>query len=154
MIVTPDTSILVRATKRSDGPARRVVDALASDSDHVIALSDFILSEVSRVLTYPCMQALYRLSPTEIEDHVQLLRSVSRIVEPAVGPPVVLSDPNDDPVLYTAVAAGADVLCVKDRDFHEPNVVAFCKRQYIELMDDITLLHLILKRGSERSALQ
>jgi hypothetical protein len=29
MIVTFDTSILVRATKRSNGPARKVIDALA-----------------------------------------------------------------------------------------------------------------------------
>ena len=143
MIVTLDASILVRATKRSTGPARRVVDALAADPDHIIALSHFILGEVSRVLSYPRMQALYRLNAEEIEDHVRLLQSVSRIVEPARGLPVVLSDPNDDPVLYTAVAAGADVLCVKDRDFYAPNVVAFCRRQDIELMDDIALLHLL-----------
>jgi hypothetical protein len=61
---------------------------------------------------------------------------------------------NDDPVLYTAVAAGADVLCVKDRDFYDPNVMAFCKRQDIELMDDIALLRLLLKLESERSDLQ
>jgi hypothetical protein len=66
----------------------------------------------------------------------------------------VLSDPNDDPVLYIAVAAGADVLCVKDRDFYAPNVVAFCQQQDIELMDDIALLHLLLKQENERSDLQ
>src|SRR5690242_11530768 len=99
MIVTLDASILVRATKRSNGPARRAVNALAADADHVIALSHFILGEVSRVLRYPRMQALYRLSSEEIEDHVRLLQSVSRIVEPASGLPVVLSDPDDDPVL-------------------------------------------------------
>jgi hypothetical protein len=43
MIVTFDTTILIRATKRSDGPARRVVDAIASNPEHVIALSPFIL---------------------------------------------------------------------------------------------------------------
>jgi hypothetical protein len=43
MIVTLDTAILVRETKRSRGPARKVIDALASDSHHVIALSPFIL---------------------------------------------------------------------------------------------------------------
>jgi hypothetical protein len=37
MIVTFDTSILVRATKRSDGPARHAIDALSLDPDHVIA---------------------------------------------------------------------------------------------------------------------
>src|SRR5215831_10746847 len=120
MIVTLDASILVRATKRSDGPARRVIDNLAADADHVVALSSFILGEVGKVLSYPRMQALYKLSGEEIEDHVRFLRSISRIVEPASGLPVVLADPHDDPVLYTAVAAGADVLCVKDRDFYHP----------------------------------
>jgi hypothetical protein len=64
-----------------------------------------------------------------------------------MGLPIVLSDPADDPVVYTALAAGADVLCVKDRDFFDPNVVAFCKRQDIEVMDDLALLVLL---GSEK----
>jgi hypothetical protein len=72
---------------------------LALNPDHVIALA-----EVGKVLSYPRMQAL---------------RSIARIVEPQPGLPVVLSDPNDDPVAYTAVAAGADVLCVGDRHFYD-----------------------------------
>src|SRR5467141_106615 len=58
-----------RATKRSSGPARRVIDALAANRNHVIALSPFILGEVGRVLSYPRMQALYRLTGDEIHDH-------------------------------------------------------------------------------------
>ena len=65
MIVTFDTSILVRATKRSDGPARKVINALALNPDHVIALSPFILGEVGKVLSYPRMQALYGLTGDE-----------------------------------------------------------------------------------------
>jgi predicted nucleic acid-binding protein len=57
MIVTFDASILVRATTRSKGPARRLIDALAGHSDHIIALSPFILGEVGKVLSYPRMQA-------------------------------------------------------------------------------------------------
>jgi len=57
MIVTFDTNILVRATRRSKGPARRVVDAIASNPDHVIALSPFILGEVGKALSYPRMQS-------------------------------------------------------------------------------------------------
>ena len=53
MIVTFDTSILVRATKRSDGPARKVINALALNPDHVIALSPFILGEAGKVLSFP-----------------------------------------------------------------------------------------------------
>jgi predicted nucleic acid-binding protein len=73
MIVTFDTSILVRATKRSNGPARRAVDAIASDADHVIALSPFILGEVGKVLSYPRMLDLFKLTPDEIHEHVEFL---------------------------------------------------------------------------------
>jgi hypothetical protein len=59
MIITFDSSILVRATKRSAGPARRLIDSLAASPDHVIALSPFIVGEVGKVLSYPRMQALF-----------------------------------------------------------------------------------------------
>src|SRR5882672_4011072 len=59
--------------------------------DHVIALPPFILGEVGRVLSYPRMQALYRLTGDEIHDHIQFLKSVSCLVEPAMGIPIVLS---------------------------------------------------------------
>ena len=96
MIVTFDSSILVRATKRSQGPARRVIDALAARPDHVIALSPFILGEVGKVLSYPRMQQLFGLTAEEIHGHVDFLRAISRVVEPQIGLPVVLLDPNDD----------------------------------------------------------
>jgi|SRR5665213_2918336 len=143
MIVTLDSSILVRATKRSNGPARRLVDTLARNPDHIIALSPFILGEVGKVLSYPRMQELFGLSGEEIHEHVNFLRSISRIVEPQTGMPVVLLDPNDDAVLYTAVAAGADVLCVKDRHFHDSHVVAYCAREDIRVMDELTLLEFL-----------
>ena len=143
MIVTFDSSILVRATKRSNGPARRVIDTLAIHPDHVIALSTFILGEVGKVLSYPRMQELFGLSSDEIHLHVDFLRSISRIVEPQTGLPVVLLDPNDDAILYTAVAAGANVLCVKDRHFYDPHVIAFCAREDIRVMDELALLQLL-----------
>src|SRR5260370_24654185 len=148
MIVTFDTSILVRATERSSGPARKVIDILASDPDHVIALSPFILGEVGKVLSYPRMQTLYKLDADGVQRHVEFLGAISRIFEPAAGLPVVLSDPWDDPVVYTAIAAGADVLCVKDRHFYDPNVQVFCARQDIQIMDDIELLALLNRSGT------
>ena len=93
MIVTFDSSILVRATGRSKGPARRLIDSLAKNPVHIIALSPFILGEVGKVLSYPHMQELFSLSADEIHDHVNYLRSISRIVDPPRGLPVVLSDP-------------------------------------------------------------
>jgi putative PIN family toxin of toxin-antitoxin system len=143
MIVTVDASILVRATKRSIGPARRLIDTLDAHPEHVIALSPFILGEVGKVLSYPRMQALFGLSDDEIRGHVDYLSSISRIVEPKIGLPVVLLDPNDDSVLYTALAAGADVLCVRDRHFYDAHVAAFCAREDIRVMDELALLALL-----------
>ena len=143
MIITLDSGILVRATKRSGGPARRLVDIIAADPHHVIALSPFILGEVGKVLAYPRMQALYGLSADEIHDHVRYLESIARIVEPEMGVPVVLSDPHDDPVIYTAVSAGADVLCVRDRGFYARNVLTFCEHNDIRVMDELGLLKLL-----------
>jgi hypothetical protein len=70
---------------------------------------------------------------------------VAEIVVPAEGPPLVLKDPNDDPVVYTALAGGADVLCTVDRHFYEPNVLSFCARYDIQVM---TVVELLQARGA------
>lgn len=86
------------------------------------------------------MQRLFHLTAEEIHDHVRFLRSVCEIVESLVGRPVVLSDPHDDPVLYTAIAGGANVLCSKDHHFFDPHVVGFCAAFDMEVMDEVGLL--------------
>jgi hypothetical protein len=87
MIVTFDTTILVRATARADGPARRAVDTIIEHPNHVLALSPYIISEVGKVLSYPRLQELYQLTPDDIHNHLRFLCSVARIVEPAAGFP-------------------------------------------------------------------
>jgi hypothetical protein len=94
------------------------------------------------------MQVLYGLTGEEINEHLRFPESISLLVEPYTGLPVVLSDPNDDPVVYTAVAAGAEVLCVKDRDFRTPNVSGFCARHDIRVMDEIELLRIPVSRAA------
>ena len=61
-----------------------------------------------------------------------------------MGRPVVLSDPNDDQVLYTAVAAEADILCARDRHFYDPFVSIFCKQRDIAVMNELDLLERLL----------
>jgi putative PIN family toxin of toxin-antitoxin system len=125
VILTLDTAILVRATFRSHGPAGRLLAAIAANPAHVLALSPFIVGEVGKVLSYPRMTRLLHITPDEIEAHLAYLRTVARLVELPSGIPVVLTDPNDDPIVYTAVGAGANVLCTRDRNFYAPNVIAF-----------------------------
>lgn len=61
MIVALDATILVRATKRSQGPARRVVDEIIGNFEHVLISSEYILGEVGKVLSYPRMRVYFAL---------------------------------------------------------------------------------------------
>ena len=142
MRVVVDTAILIRANTRATGPARELLQAI-QDSGSQLILSPYVLTEVDRVLRYPRIQDLYHLSDGMIWTYLRDLESYADIVELAQGPPVVLKDANDDPIVYTAVAGQADVLCTVDKHFYEPNVLAFCFRQGIQLMTDVELLHFL-----------
>src|ERR1044071_3950593 len=101
MRVTLDSGILVRASASLSGPAFRLVVELAPPS-HQIVLSEFILDDLQRVLSYPRLQARYALTGPESAESVKRVRNRAEMVEPALGPPVVRNDPDDDPVIYTA----------------------------------------------------
>ena len=142
MRIAVDTAILIRANAKATGPARMLLHAI-QDSGSQLVLSPYVLAELDRVLRYPRIQTLYRLSDENIWTFLRDLEAYADIVEPAQGPPVVLKDANDDPVIYTAVAGQADILCTVDKHFYEPNVLAFCFRQGIQLMTDLELLHFL-----------
>jgi len=139
MRITPDTGILVRMNVKAAGPARRLLEIILA-GPHELVLSEFLLDETARVLCYPRLQRLYSLAPRDIIEHVEGLRSRADLVSPVVYEPVVLADPDDDPVVYTAVAGRSDVLCALDRDFYAPQVISFCRERGIEIMNDVELL--------------
>ena len=148
MKITVDANILVRANTRARGPARQLLDTIRLQPSHSLVLSRHILSEVKRTLLYPRLQAQYGLTEADVQEHVDLLQQVATMVEPIVLEPVIRHDPEDDPVLYTAVEGRVDVLCTRDRDFYAPEVIAFCRQRGIEVMDEVELLRLLsgLKR--------
>ena len=139
-----DTNIFVRANVEARGPARDLLLKIAY-SDHVIITSPFLLREVERALAYPRLQKLWRLSLRDIQEHVQFLVRISELVHPVIGAPVVLTDPNDNPVVYTAVYGKADVLCTLDRHFFEPEVVAFCRNCGISILNDVELVRRLIR---------
>ena len=142
MRITVDTAILVRANAKATGPARELVQVIKVSGSRLV-VSPYVLDEIQRVPRYPRLQAIYNLTNGDIWEHVRFLESISEIVEPAEGPPIVLKDPKDDPVVYTALAGQVDVLCSVDKHFYEPNVLAFCSRHRIQLMTDVELLHVL-----------
>jgi putative PIN family toxin of toxin-antitoxin system len=145
MRIAADTGILIRGHSRATGPARAII-SIAPEVGVRFVFSTFILAEVDRVLRYPRIQALYRMSDAEIREYLDLLESIGDVVEVAEGAPVVLRDPDDDPIVYTALVGRADILCTVDRHFYDANVLAFCARYGIRLMSDVELLHLLRTR--------
>jgi putative PIN family toxin of toxin-antitoxin system len=139
MRIVLDTNILVRANVKAWGPAREILLRIAH-GDHVLITSPFLLREVERALAYPRLQRLWRLSSQDIREHVQFLVKISELVDPVIGAPVVLRDPNDDPVIYTAVSGKAAFLCTLDRDLFEPSVLEFCRNRGISILSDVELL--------------
>jgi uncharacterized protein len=143
---TLDSNILVRAATSPRGPALRLLDVVLST--HTLVLSRFILEEVERVLLYPRIQARYRITPEEAARFAGSLADASHLVEPVVIRPMVLSDPNDDPVLYTAVDGKADILCTRNsRHFAAPEIRSFCAERGIRVMTDVDVLRHLLGGG-------
>ena len=139
MRFTLDSNILVRAALSPSGPALRLLNVIRSG--HTLILSRFILDEVERVLLYPRIQARYRITEREAARFTGSLAEVSHLVEPVITCPLVLSDPADDPFLYTAADGKADVLCTRNtRHFAAPEVQNFCVAHGIRVMTDLEVL--------------
>jgi len=140
---TLDSNILVRAATSPRGPALRPLDIILGA--HTLVLSRFILEEVERVLLYPRIQARYRITTIEAARFAESLADAADLVEPVIGRPVVLSDPADDPVLYTAVDGRADILCTRNiRHFASADARSFCAERGIRVMTDLEALRNLL----------
>ena len=143
MRFTLDSNILVRAATSPRGPALRLLDIILGA--HTLVLSRFILEEVERVLLYPRIQARYRITTVEAARFAENLADAADLVEPVIDRPVVLSDPADDSVLYTAVDGKADILCTRNiRHLASAEVRAFCADRGIRVMTDLEALRHLL----------
>lgn len=142
MRVVLDTNILIRANPKARGPAREVLLGIVS-GDHVLVTSGLLLQELTRVLAYPRLEKRWRLLAGEIEEYVQILASLSEVVIPQSGASIIPKDPDDDPVIYTAVAGRVDVICTLDAHFYEASVQSFCAQKGITIMNDVELLRRI-----------
>jgi len=136
-----DTNILIRANP-TVLPERLARDLLVTvlSGPHVLVVSEAILTEVQRVLRYPRVQARWPLSAEAIERYISILRESSSLADLPQSFPDVVSDPDDDLVLQTAIAGKAEVLCSRDTAFAPENVQQVCATHGIRIMDDITLL--------------
>lgn len=142
MRVVLDTNVLARPSFSANGPAAELLDFLRGE-EHLLIASDFILRELDRVLRYPRMQRLHGFDDEEIKRYVASVEQAATIVDLAQHEvrAVTTADPNDDPIVATAVIGKADVLCSNDHHLHSPEVVDYCRSHQVRVLNDIALLH-------------
>lgn len=75
-----------------------------------------------------------------IQTYLALLAQASRLVRLPPIWPAIVSDPDDDPILHTAIAGRSDVLCSRDRAFRASAVQRICSALGIRVLDDVTLM--------------
>ena len=151
MRIVLDTNILVRANGRATGPARELLLLIVRSPGHTLLLSPFLLNELERVFSYDRVRRVTRLNEDEVGEYLGYLRAkeVCKMVFPGPAPQVVASDPDDDPVVHTAVAGHADILCTLNRDFYHPNVVEYCSARGVLISSGTDLLNFL--RSEEKS---
>src|SRR6266513_879273 len=109
MRIVLDTNVLARAVRGGIGPAAELL-GMVMVPPHSFILSPFLLSELARALRYPRMQMLHKLDDAQLDAYVQSLQAAALIVNPPAATQVVSADPDDDPVVATAVAGQAETL--------------------------------------------
>lgn len=102
-----------------------------------------------RVFSYERVRASTKLTDEEIEYPGYLrARGVSELVFPGPAPRIVPSDPDDDPVVHTAVVGRADVLCTLNRDFYHSSVRDYCRERGVLVASDVEVLGLVRSQES------
>lgn len=141
MRVLLDSNVLARASYSLSGPAAALLDRL-SRPPHVLVISSFILAELDRILRYPRLRRVHGFSDDQIVRFVTETQFIGVLADPQESAilAVVPGDPNDDPIVATAIKGRADVICTLDSDLQEPEVLRYCNERGIRIMSDVDIL--------------
>ena len=109
MRVVTDTNVLFAAFVSTEGTWAQLIEILLEG--HTLVLSVYILGELREHLT-----GKKRLDPALVDEQIAFLESSAVMVTPSAVPADIINDPDDLPVLGTAVAGQADCLVTGDRE--------------------------------------
>jgi putative PIN family toxin of toxin-antitoxin system len=141
-----DTNVLARAHQRAQGPARRAL-LQATTGEHTTIIFQYLLQGLGRILTYPRLLKRSALSARDIAEYVEYLARIATLVDPAPLPANIFRDQADEPVLGTALAGSAEVVCTLDSHFFDDKVIAFAATKSIRILTDVELLQAV--RGGQ-----
>ena len=125
MRVVLDTNVLVSGLMLPDSVPGRIVGARRG-AHFELVLSEPMLAEIGRVLSYPKIRARLGWDENEIANFLLLLRFKAEVADITRAKVKVPRDPGDNPVLATLVASGAD--CLVSGDSH---LLALCHKHPI-----------------------
>ncbi|MFY9528169.1 MAG: putative toxin-antitoxin system toxin component, PIN family [Candidatus Acidiferrales bacterium] len=112
-----DTDVLVAAFRSDSGASRQVLEAARARRFNLL-LSVPLMLEYESVLTRPEHLAASGASREDVSAVLDELASVAKRVELLIRTRPLLSDPNDEMVLETAINGRADaIVTFNDRDF-------------------------------------
>lgn len=114
MRVVIDTNILVSAFLSNSGAPAQLLAHLQQEA-FVLLVSEPILDEYERALSYEKVSTLHGMSRTEVAETIDNLRATAVLVEPAEPLQVVEPDPDDDKFFECAVAGGATYIISGDK---------------------------------------
>jgi putative PIN family toxin of toxin-antitoxin system len=139
MRIMCDTNVLVRTILSPNGAAAELLRIIAKEHSLVVSLP--VLGELYDVLRRPQIRVLHRLPDEQIRRAISRLYKLGIVVAlPSALPLAVPHDPKDDPIVMTAIAGKADVLCTLDQHLHDAAVTALCAGNGIRILRDAELL--------------
>lgn len=103
-----DTNVVVSALLWGGTPYALLQSAAAGDIE--LCTSPALLDELRRVLSRKHLAARLAKNQSSIEQTIDLYGELAIVVSPLVTARAVPRDPDDDQVVATALAAGADLL--------------------------------------------
>jgi len=107
--VVTDTNVLFAAFVSTEGTCAQLLEVLLEG--HTLVLSLHILSELREHLI-----GKRRLDSALVDEQIAFLESSAVMVTPIAVPADTISDPDDLPVLGTAIAAQAECLVTGDKE--------------------------------------
>jgi putative PIN family toxin of toxin-antitoxin system len=113
MRVVLDANVYVSSLLTQSGNAKQIIDML-EDSSFELIISEPILDEIRRVLSYPHLVKTHKKSTQDIDNYVELLRQNSILVDPQERLNISI-DESDNRYIECAVEGEVDVLVTGDK---------------------------------------
>jgi len=111
-----DCMVYLQAVTKESGPAFACFRAV-DDGRVTLCVSAEVLAEVRDVLTRPALQAKFpRLTPERVEDFLENVQAKAVLIAEVPKAFSYSRDPDDEPYLNLALAAGAKHLVSRDED--------------------------------------